>query len=138
MNKKLNILIVEDSIYFADLIARELRRVGLLNQAERVDTEEDMEAMLKLQKWDLILSDNAMPVFNALGALAVRNRIQCDTPFVILSEDISQMDVETALAQGCLKYMKKEELSRLPLEILQIIFTDKESMGFYLRSMLLK
>ena len=52
-------------------------------------------------KWDIILSDNVMPEFSALGALNVRMKYVQDAVFII-SEDISQKELNEALENDCI------------------------------------
>lgn len=124
--KQINVLLVEDSIYSADLNVRELKRAGFLVAHQVVASRGAMERALMDKSWHLILSDNSMPGFNALEALELRNQHGKEIPFVIVSEDIAEMDVEMAKGKGCNAYISKEYLHLLGQHIKQIIGTAKD------------
>jgi len=69
--KQIRVLMVEDSEDDALLVERELKHAGYQVETRRVDTREEMIAALQSEKWDLIISDYAMPQFSGLAALEV-------------------------------------------------------------------
>jgi CheY-like chemotaxis protein len=117
----LNVIIVEDSIFFADITARILKRNGLHVNCKMAATSAALRANLNERNWDIILSDNVMPGFNALGALTVRNDICENTPFIIVSEDVSEKELKEAFIRGCNAYLPKEKIGDLPDLIKQIL-----------------
>ena len=120
MSGTIRVLIVEDSKYCADLNVRELKRGGFEVDWRRVENEESMCAALS-EKWDIILSDNATPRFNAVQALLTRNRISPKTPFIIVSEDVSQESIRYAMQNGCCAYLLKENLHQLAILVKNMI-----------------
>lgn len=109
----LRLLVVEDSDDDAFFIQRELRKAGYELTARVVDNADDMRAALLNQDWDLITSDHAMPRFSAPEALALRNAICPELPFLIVS---GEMDINLAVSlmrQGALDFIQKHELARL-------------------------
>ncbi len=124
--KQINVLLVEDSIYSADLNVRELKRAGFSVEHHVVASRGAMQRALWDKPWDLILSDNSMPGFSALEALELRNQHRRETPFVIVSEDIAEIDVEIAKGKGCNGYISKEYLHLLGQHIKQIICKAKD------------
>jgi DNA-binding NtrC family response regulator len=112
---------VEDSKYCADLNVRELTRGGFDVSWQRVENEEAMCEMLNKNKWDIILSDHSTPHFNAVQALFTRNRMASDTPFIIVSEDVSPESIRFAMQNGCCAYLLKENLHQLAILVKKII-----------------
>jgi len=110
---KISVLVVEDSFYSADLNIRELKKAGYTVHYQMVSSEQSMKKALKESKWDLIVSDNSMPNFSALKALEVRNCMGMNIPFIIVSEDISQHDIDKSFEEGCCAYIAKEDLTDL-------------------------
>ncbi|MDP4146858.1 MAG: response regulator [Bacillota bacterium] len=110
---KLNVLIVEDSLFSADIDVREIKKAGFDVDYLIVSSCESMAAALKEKKWDVIISENSMPNFNASMALAVRNKIMPKIPFIIVSEDITDEEVYKALEEGCSAFLRKERLEEL-------------------------
>ncbi len=110
--KKYAVLIVEDSIYAADLNIRQLRRAGFAVEYQMVADGKGMGEALRTH-WDLILSDHSMPGFSALKALELRNSTAAEVPFVIVTEQIVERDLAMAWSQGCSGCVLKAELHQL-------------------------
>ena len=107
-------LIVEDSFYSADLNLREIKKAELIvRRHQMVSGGQTMRQALREGSWDLIISDNLMPNFSALKALEIRNSVNRDIPFIIVSEDITERDIEKAFKEGCSAFVSKEELPKL-------------------------
>lgn len=119
--KQINVLMIEDSFYSADLNAREIKKAGFNVQHQVVASKKEMQKALRGKLWDIILSDNQMPGFDALQALEVKKQEGCLTPFVIVSEDMSDKDIKTAMDSGCLGYISKEYLNRLGQKIKEVL-----------------
>lgn len=110
---KISVLVVEDSFYSADLNVRELKKAGYTVHYQMVSSEISMKSALEESKWDLIISDNSMPNFSALKAVEIRNYMDQNIPFIIVSEDICQHDIDKAFEEGCSAYIAKENLTEL-------------------------
>ncbi|MDF2891500.1 MAG: response regulator [Clostridia bacterium] len=119
--KKIGVLIVEDSFYSADLNIREIKKAGFNVQHQIVASRKAMEKALRDKQWDVILSDHHMPGFDAFQALEVRNQEGCTVPFVIVSEDMLDQDIRTAIKKGCQAYISKECLAGLGQQIKEIL-----------------
>lgn len=113
----LSVVVVEDSRFYADLIVRILKRSGLNVKSKIVSSMTALYKTLYEDKWDIILSDNVMPEFSALGALSVKNKICAKTPFFIISEEISQKELNEAFENGCNFYLPKDRIDELPEKI---------------------
>ena len=111
--KSLRVLIVEDSKDDALLVVHELKRGGYDPTFEIVDTAASMTAALEGKEWDLILSDYAMPRFNALAALKVRRETRSDLPFIVISGTIGEDTAVEAMRLGAHDYLMKGKLKRL-------------------------
>lgn len=120
----ISVLIVEEFKYAADLNVLELTRKGFNVKSLYVTCEEAMIQALEQGKWDIILSDNAVPHFNAIQALYVKNKISPRTPFIIVSEDVSPESIKFAMQNGCCAYLVKENLHQLAILVKNIINRD--------------
>lgn len=118
--QEIKVLIVEEFKYIADLNVLELKRGGFLVESQFVSSEESMIHALE-KKWDIILSDNSTPHFNAIQALFTRNRISPETPFIIVSEDVSPESIKFAMKNGCCAYLLKENLHQLAILVRNIV-----------------
>jgi signal transduction histidine kinase len=102
---------VEDREDDAELILRELRR-AFDPMFERVDTPEDMSDALE-RPWDLVISDWAMPRFDAMAAFAILQQKALDLPFIIVSGTIGEETAVRAMKIGVHDFMLKHQLARL-------------------------
>ena len=126
MMNQINVLLIEDSVYSADLNVRELKRTGFIVEHQVIASRKAMQKALEQKQWDIILSDNNMPGFSALEALEVRNQLERRIPFVVVSEDISEADIHRAIERGCNAYVSKENLHTLGKNVKEIIDAAKE------------
>jgi DNA-binding NtrC family response regulator len=119
--KQIDVLVVEDSFYSADLNIRVLRKAGFNVRYKIASSSRTMREALKDKHWDLILSDNNMPGFDALQAIEIRNQSGSLAPFVIVSEHIQEIDIKKAMEKGCCAYIAKENLNRLGQQVEKIL-----------------
>jgi PAS domain S-box-containing protein len=110
--KRLRVLVVEDSETDADLMIQELRRNGFDPEWQRVESEADYQAQLQAEP-DVILCDFRLPRFNALRALEVLQETGRDTPFLIVSGAIGEDLAVQVLSRGAADYIIKDRMARL-------------------------
>lgn len=67
--------------------------------------------------FDIILSDHSLPIINAEEALRIRNHKKILSPFILLSNNISQELAHAITKNGASDYIFKDGLSRLPIAI---------------------
>src|SRR6267142_2084950 len=113
MATPLQVLIVEDSENDALLLELELQRAGYETVCHRVDTAAAMTAALARQRWDLVIADYVMPLFNGLAALALVREKGLDLPFIIVSGHITEDTAVAAMKAGAHDYVMKDKLQRL-------------------------
>lgn len=119
--KKISVLIVDGSIYSADLNVREIKKAGFIVDHKIVTNDKAMEKALKEKKWDIILSDNSIPNFDVKQALEVRNRVAAGVPFLVVAEDVPEEEIQRVMKNGCSAYVSKEKLEKLRDVILSIL-----------------
>jgi PAS domain S-box-containing protein len=113
--RRLQVLLVEDSASDARLIVREIERAGWQVIWDRVDTATALLAALAgpPAAWDVVLSDYAMPGFSGLEALAIVGASGLDLPFIIVSGTIGEDTAVAAMKAGAHDYLMKGKLARL-------------------------
>jgi diguanylate cyclase (GGDEF)-like protein len=117
MNSKLQLLVVEDSVTDAELVARCLRKAGLIVDIQRVQTEHEYLSALNQSAPDVILSDFSLPQFDGLRALDLAVAHAPDTPFIYVSGTLGEERAIEALRRGATDYVLKNNLARLPTAI---------------------
>ena len=113
MDKPIHVLIVDDSEDDGLLLVRNLKNGGFNPSYKQVDTAEAMSKALDNQTWDVILCDNAMPVFDASSALELYKEKGLDLPFIIVSGTIADETAVAAMKAGAHDYIMKGNLARL-------------------------
>lgn len=109
----LNLLIIEDSEDDAALLLWHLKKCGYAISWERVETAEQLLAVLGTQAWDLIISDFTMPCFSGLDAIRLLKEREIDTPFIMVSGREGEETAVEVMRAGAHDYLLKHQLSRL-------------------------
>jgi len=122
---KIKVLIIEEFKYIADLNILELKRGGFEVDSHYVSSEEVMRQVMSENEFDIILSDNSTPHFNAIQALQTRNILSPKTPFIIVSEDVSSETIKFAMKNGCCAYLLKENLHQLAILVRNILKRER-------------
>jgi len=108
----LRVLLVEDSLADARLLAEQLRVSGFAPAIVRVETEEEFLAQLTAEM-DVILCDYSLPGFNALRAIELLAQRGLDVPLVIVSGVVPEETIVAAVRAGAWDYLLKDRLARL-------------------------
>jgi diguanylate cyclase (GGDEF)-like protein/PAS domain S-box-containing protein len=107
------ILIIEDVPADAEMMLYELRRARLCADSRRVAEKGEYIEALRDFAPDVILSDYTLPAFDGLSALALRQQMAPDTPFIIVSGSLGEERAVEALKSGATDYVLKHNLERL-------------------------
>ena len=116
MDKRLNVLIVEDSIADAEIAVLSLEASGLKVRSRRVETE--LEYLMALRdEPDIVLSDHSMPAFDAPHALRLLREQGHDIPFIVVSGRIGEAAAVELMKAGANDYVHKDNLERLAMVV---------------------
>lgn len=113
MTMPLSLLMLEDSEDDALIVLRELKRGGYEVSHQRVQSAATMRAALNSRRWDIILSDYAMPGFSAPEALKIVQQTRLDIPFIIVSGTVGEDIAVEAMKAGANDFFTKDKLIRL-------------------------
>jgi len=113
MEKKLNVLLIEDLEEDAELTVHSLESSGYDLYYERVETLETMQNALASKEWSCIISDYSMPHFNGLEALIEFKKSNLEIPFLFVSGTMGEDVAVEAMKAGAHDYIVKGRLSRL-------------------------
>ncbi len=117
MIASLNILILEDNENDADLFCRELKKSGMDFKVRIVQTRKDFEQALYDDAPDLILSDYALPSFDAVTAFRIVQQQHSHIPFIIISGIIGEENAVELIKEGVTDYISKQKLFTLSTKI---------------------
>ena len=124
--KKLHILMLEDSPTDAEIVRFELENAGIGFTMNLVMTEADFVNELRTSCPDLILSDYNLPHYNGALALAEAKRQCPDVPFILVTGAIGEDRAIEILTQGAKDYVMKSRLSRLVPAVRRSLAEAKE------------
>jgi len=126
MSEPLRILLLDDDPADAELIARELERSGTSMDWRWVSSEADYLAALDTAI-DVILSDYALPGFNAMAALQHLKQRRLDIPFIVVTGMLGDEAATDCIKQGATDYLLKDRLKRLGPAILRAVEDHRAS-----------
>jgi CheY-like chemotaxis protein len=106
----LNILLLEDSRFDAELIAVELKRLGRPFNLETIKSETELRRSLDFQPPDIILSDHGLPSFDGFRALTIVRQERPELPFIFVSGSNNQQMVVDMFDRGATDYVYKRDL----------------------------
>ncbi|WP_067063763.1 hybrid sensor histidine kinase/response regulator [Roseateles chitosanitabidus] len=113
----LEILLLEDSTFDAELLQASLETTHPRARVTWVKDEPGLLGALETQRFDLILSDYQLPGFTGAEALALAQHAVPGTPFIFVSGVIGEENTVELLKRGATDYVMKGRLARLPVAI---------------------
>lgn len=113
MDKKIRILLVEDSQDDEELVRHALEKGGIAFTTLRVQTQDDFATALIEFGPDIILSDYQLPEFDGISALAVAVIEAPEVPFIFVSGAIGEELALETLKGGATDYVYKSKLNQL-------------------------
>src|SRR6202451_878487 len=112
MRASIRLLIIEDSEDDAAPLTLLLRQAVFDLKHERVDTGRELAKALN-SKWDIVISDHAMPHFSGNEALKMVRAHDPEVPFIFVSGTIGEDVAVDAMRVGAQDYVMKTNLKRL-------------------------
>lgn len=113
MPRTLRLLLVEDSENDTLLLLNHLQQSGYVVDWSRVENASALRAALDCGPWDVVLSDDSLPQFNGLEALAMVRAKAPELPFILVSGTIDEGVAAAAKEAGVDEYVMKDNLQEL-------------------------
>jgi PAS domain S-box-containing protein len=107
------VLLVEDVIDDAELVLRALRNDGFSLTSARVEDRAALEASIRTEPWDVVISDHSLPRLDATEALAIVRQASAELPFIVVSGTVSEEMAVGVMRAGAQDYISKGNLVRL-------------------------
>lgn len=105
----LHLLIIDESSNDAEMITSILRNAGHAVRATRVEDDEDLEAALAKQSWDMVISADHLTYIDAIKALEIVKKSEKDIPFIVVANSNPQFTVGELLKEGARDLLNKDE-----------------------------
>jgi len=125
----LNVLSLEDSVLDFRIISEQLTDAGFNIKITNVEKELEFTALIRNNKYDIILADFSLPGFHAFKALQLCNEICPDIPFICVSGAIGEETAIELLRLGAVDYIMKDKLEKLPFAVKRAIDEAKEKVA---------
>ena len=126
MNKKLQILHLEDDPDFAELVRSLFAQDGLDVELKCAGDRVAFEAALDAGAFDAIVSDYHLPSFSGLEALAMVRKKNPHVPFILVSGTIGEQAAIESLKAGVTDYLLKQNPDRLPSAVRRAVQEAEE------------
>ncbi len=120
----LRLLLVEDSVDDAELIARILHDYKL--ELLRVDSEGTLRQALATNEFDLVITDHVLPGFDSEGVLEALAELAPELPCLLVSGKVGEEAVGAAMRQGAADYVPKGGLEGLPTAIERTLVASEQ------------
>jgi response regulator RpfG family c-di-GMP phosphodiesterase len=111
--RSLRILLIEDSDDDAQLLLREVRRIGYEVVYQRVETADQLISAFEGETWDVVICDYSLPHLDAPQSLEIMKSTGLDLPFIIISGTIDEESAVNALKAGAHDFILKGKYARL-------------------------
>src|SRR5712671_5374952 len=112
-NNVIRILYLEDNPADRELVGERLIADGVNCQLQYAVNEVEFRTAMEEGKFDVVLSDFALPAFDGMTALAIAKKAHPDVPFIFLSGTIGDEKAVETLKSGATDYVLKHHLNRL-------------------------
>lgn len=124
----IKILHLEDDEQDAVLVHEKLKSELNSCKIKRVESKDEFVKALKKEKYNLIISDFALPNFSGLDALALAKELAPETPYIYVSGHIGEDRAIEALKNGATDYVLKDKPAKLIPAIQRALkeFEEKE------------
>ncbi|MFZ0825968.1 MAG: PAS domain S-box protein [Verrucomicrobiia bacterium] len=126
MNRKLQILHLEDEPDFAELVRSMFIQDGLNADVKCVGDRAALVEALHQGTFDIIISDFHLPSLSGLDALVIVRERHPHIPFILVSGTIGEQAAIESLKAGATDYLLKQSPDRLPSAVRRAVQEAEE------------
>ncbi len=117
----LRILLLEHSPQDASSILRELRNAGISVDPTILHQRSAFESALSSQSFAAVLAAYNLPGWTGLDAFSHLRQAGNDTPFLLVTGDLSEDAAAQCIQHGVNDYILKDRLARLPIALMRAL-----------------
>ncbi len=118
---KIRLLILEDMSFDVAIMQKVLHRAGMDFEATIAMNKAEFLFAIQNGSFDVILSDNLLPEFDATQALQLMRELSIDTPVILVTGTAPEDFAVNMMKAGACDYILKDRLQRLPSAITNAI-----------------
>lgn len=115
--KKINVLVVEDSVASYQAIVSVLQNFGFTLSSERVEWKEEFERSIIEKSWDIIISDYYLPDFDGKYVIHRIKELNPELPVILITEFIPEEAASEYLNLGASEFLPKSSIIKLPFVV---------------------
>ncbi|XDD41909.1 ATP-binding protein [Leptospira sp. WS60.C2] len=115
--KKINILVVEDSVASYKAILSVLQNFGFIVTSDRVEWKAEFENRIQDNSWDIVISDYYLPDFDGKYVIQRIKEINPDLPIILITEFIPEEFASEYLNLGAAEFLPKSSIIKLPFVV---------------------
>ncbi|MCG6145649.1 hybrid sensor histidine kinase/response regulator [Leptospira bandrabouensis] len=117
IQKKLNVLIVEDSLASYKAIVSVLQNFGFSIFPERAEWKAEFEQRLFDETWDIVISDFYLPDFDGRYVITRVKEINPNLPVILITEFLPEDAASEFLNLGAAEFLPKSSIIKLPFVV---------------------
>lgn len=115
--KKINVLVVEDSLASYKAIVSVLQNFGFVITSERVEWKTEFDEKISEQIWDIVISDFYLPDFDGKYVIKKVKDYHPDLPVILITEFIPEESASEYLNLGASEFLPKSSIIKLPFVV---------------------
>ncbi|TGL87209.1 response regulator [Leptospira congkakensis] len=117
IQKKLNVLIVEDSLASYKAIVSVLQNFGFSIFSERAEWKAEFEQRISDETWDIVITDFYLPDFDGRYVITRVKEINPDLPVILITEFLPEEAASEFLNLGAAEFLPKSSIIKLPFVV---------------------
>lgn len=117
IQKKLNVLIVEDSLASYKAIVSVLQNFGFSIFSERAEWKSEFEQRINDETWDIVISDFYLPDFDGRYVISRVKEINPELPVILVTEFLPEEAASEFLNLGAAEFLPKSSIIKLPFVV---------------------
>lgn len=111
--KLLHVLMVFESENEVYEYKKQLLKAGLNIESKVAVNEQDLIITLEEKCWDFILCGRTFYDLTAIDVLNIRNELAIPIPFIIISDEIPEDELDYAFGNGLTYFIEKDKVNEL-------------------------
>lgn len=115
--RKINVLVVEDSVASYKAIVSVLENFGFIISSERVEWKEEFQKKILEKHWDIVISDYYLPDFDGKYVIHRTKEINPELPIILITEFIPEEAASEYLNLGASEFLPKSSIIKLPFVV---------------------
>jgi PAS domain S-box-containing protein len=113
----LRVLILEDEVRDAKLMAKVLEGAGVRVQFDVTDLAEVFRANLETSEYDVILADHNLRNWTAFDAIEILKQSGKDIPLIVVTGSLGDEAAAECIKRGAADFVLKDRPARLPIAV---------------------